>query len=117
VTRCAPSAPDDAVVQLDTVAGLAFLCILPPLGLAVGLSAWTMLRSRAFPLWIPAVGLLSGIVLAVGGALGGPGYVASGTFRGIAGAAGIGVPLFWVWMVATGVILWRRTGPEVSVAQ
>ena len=26
----------------------------------------------------------------------------------------IGIPLFWVWMLATGVFLWRRTPAQVT---
>ena len=105
---------DDLVVALDTAAGLAFLAILPPLGTAVGLSAWSMLRSRAFATWIPAVGLVSGALLVLGGVLGGPGYLESGTLRDLGGVGMIGIPLFWVWMLATGVFLWRRTPGQVE---
>jgi hypothetical protein len=107
---------DDTVVMLDTLAGLAYACILPPLGLAVGLSAITMLRSRAFPIWIPAVGCLSGVLLVVGGVLGGPGYLEDGTARSLSGLATPGVPLFWLWMLSTGIYLVRRT-PRTDVAE
>jgi len=100
---------DDLVVALDTVAGIAFLAILPPLGMSVGLSAWAMLRSRAFATWIPAVGLVSGVLVVAGGVLGGPGYLEKGTLRDLANVGMVGIPLFWVWMLASGIVLWRRT--------
>jgi hypothetical protein len=105
---------DDLVVALDTAAGLAFLAILPPLGAAVGTSAWSMLRSRAFATWIPAIGLASGVLLVLGGVVGGPGYLESGALRDLGGIGMIGIPLFWVWMLATGVVLWRRTPRDAA---
>ncbi|HUR52108.1 MAG TPA: hypothetical protein VMZ11_08290, partial [Mycobacteriales bacterium] len=94
---------EGTILALDTLGGLAFLCILPPLGLAVGASSWAMLRSRAFPVWIPAVGLVGGVLIALGGVVGGPGYLESGTLRDVGNVGTAGIPLFWVWMLASGV--------------
>lgn len=100
---------DGAVIELDTIAGLAFVCLFTPLGLSVGLTSYAMLRSRAFPVWIPAVGCLSAAMLIVGGVAGGPGYLAAGAARDINGVASLGVPLFWLWMLSGGVFLARRS--------
>jgi hypothetical protein len=100
---------DSTVVILDTAAAIAWLCVFAPLGLSVGCAAWAMLASRAFPTWIPAVGLAGGLLLVVGGVAGGPGYLEDGGLRDLAGVGQGGVPLFWLWMLATGIYLWRRT--------
>jgi uncharacterized Tic20 family protein len=110
---------DDLVVTLDTGAGLAWFCILAPLGLSIGCAAWAMLRSAAFPTWIPAVGIAAGVLLVLGGVAGAPGYLEKGALRDVSGLGTGGIPLFWVWMLATGVYLWRRTGssPRREVSQ
>jgi hypothetical protein len=100
--------PDDTVLTLDTLAGVCWRCIFGPLGLSVGIAAWSMLRSGAFPTWIPVVGVLGGLLLLVGGVLSGPGYLYSGAIRTVSDLALFGVPLFWAWMLAAGVFLWRR---------
>jgi hypothetical protein len=105
---------DDLVVALDTVAAIGWLCVFGPLGVSVGSAAWSSLRSGAFPAWIPWVGLASGVLLVGGSVLGGPGYLEEGTLRDLGGVAMLGVPLFWVWMLAAGVFLWRRTPARVS---
>jgi hypothetical protein len=114
------SGQENLVVVFDTAAAIAWLCVFAPLGLSVGCAAWAMLSSQAFPTWIPAVGLASGVLLVVGGVVGGPGYLEDGALRDLAGVGMGGVPLFWLWMLATGIYLWRRTARtpdgEVSVA-
>jgi hypothetical protein len=105
---------DDTVVTLDTAAGVAWLCVFGPLGVSVGCAAWSMLRSRAFPAWIPWVGVVGGVLLVAGGVLGGPGYLEKGTLRDLSGFGMIGVPLFWVWMLASGIFLWRKASRSVA---
>jgi hypothetical protein len=76
-----------------------------------------MLRSRAFPLWICAAGLLGGALGVMAGLAAGPGYLHEGTARTINGIGQIGVPLSWLWMLATGIFLFRRTSsPSTAVA-
>ncbi|HUR13576.1 MAG TPA: DUF4386 family protein [Mycobacteriales bacterium] len=107
---------DDLVAALDTAAAIGWLCVFGPLGVSVACAAWSSLRSRAFPAWIPWVGLASGALLVAGSVLGGPGYLEDGTLRDLSSLGMIGVPLFWLWMLATGIFLWRRTprGGEAS---
>lgn len=111
---------ESLVVAFDTLAAIAWTCILAPLGLSVGCASWSMLSSGAFPLWIPAVGIAAGVLLAFAGVVSGPGYLEDGTLRDLGGIGMGGIPLFWVWMLATGIYLWRRTArtpdDEVSVA-
>ena len=104
----ARSADADLVRALDTLGGVAWTMVFGPLGLAVLLTAWSMLRSRAFPVWICAVGIVGGAFGVVAGLAAGPGYLHEGTARTINGVGQIGVPLFWFWMLATGIFLVRR---------
>jgi hypothetical protein len=110
----------DTVVTLDTAGGVAGLMLWGPLGLSLLAASWAMLTSRAFPTWIPAVGIAGGVLLSVGSVLGGPGYLHSGALRTLNGVGMGGTTLFWVWMLATGIYLWRRTPssprPKVSAA-
>jgi hypothetical protein len=108
------SSDPDLIRALDAVSGFAWGMIFGPLGLAVLLTAWSMLRSRAFPTWICVVGLVGGVLLVAGGLFAGPAYLHEGTARDIHGFGMIGVPLFWLWMLATGIFLWRRVHPPTS---
>jgi hypothetical protein len=98
----------DVIRAVDLISAFAWGMIFGPLGLAVLMSAWSMLRSRAFPTWICAVGLAGGVLLVTAGLAAGPSFVHDGTARGIYSAAQSGVLLFWVWMLATGIFLVRR---------
>jgi hypothetical protein len=91
--------------------------VFGPLGLAVLLTAWSMLRSRAFPPWICVVGTLGGALLVMTGLAAGPGYLHEGTARTLVGIGQIGVPLFWLWMLATGIFLFRRTASPSTAAE
>ena len=106
----AHGAEPDLIRALDAVSGFAWGMIFGPLGVAVLLASWSMLRSRAFPEWMCAGGLLGGVLLVVGGLFAGPAYLHEGTARDIHGFGMIGVPLFWFWMLATGIFLVRRVG-------
>jgi hypothetical protein len=114
------SGQESTVVMFDTASAIAWMCVFAPLGASVGCASWAMLSSRAFPTWIPAVGIAGGVLMAFGGVIGGPGYLEDGTLRDLGGVGMGGVPLFWVWMLATGIYLWRRTArtpvDEVSAA-
>jgi hypothetical protein len=101
----------ELVRTFDTVGGIAWTMVFGPLGLAVLLTAWSMLRSRAFPTWICAVGLLGGALGVMAGLAAGPGYLHEGIARTLNGVGQIGVPLFWLWMLATGIFLVRRVRP------
>jgi hypothetical protein len=102
----ADGADDGVVVALDHAAYWLVLLLFGPVGVSVVAGAFGMLRSRLFPRWLPWVGLVGGAVAVVG-------TVAAGATVG-AGDAGVGdavaapgVLAMWVWMVATGVVLWR----------
>lgn len=110
----------DMVVGLDAAASLLNRMIFAPIGVAVGLGALAMWWSGVFPRWIAGVGGLSGVLLVVAGLLSSPGYLHPGVLRDVGGAGeGIGVLLFWLWMLAGGIFLFRRAprrSPEPPVS-
>jgi hypothetical protein len=98
----------DSIVALDTVGTVAFLVLFGPIGASVLAAALGMRASRLFPVWLGWLGVVAGGLLAVGGILGASAKGSTGAFHDIGGAlASIPVPFVWVWLVATGVIVWR----------
>jgi hypothetical protein len=111
-------APDDTVVlALDAIAAFSYYAIMPLLGLSVGVTSWVMLDSRRFPTWIGWLGVAAGLVAAAAGVLlGGSGGLDGGLHSaGMALSAGVG--LFWIWMLAAGLYLWRIPRAEVAVGR
>ena len=99
-----------AVVALDAASEVASQLVFGPIGISVLAGAIAMTLSRLFPRWLGWVGVLSGSLLVVGGVLGVGGLGASGTFHDVAGAlTAIPVPIFWIWMIGTAVVLFRAT--------
>lgn len=102
--------PAAAIVGLDGAANWVDQVIWAPVGLSVAASALAMLRSGLFPTWLCWLGLVSGVVGAVYGALAGPAFVSTGTAQSAFQAANsLAVLSLWIWMVATAVLLFRRS--------
>jgi len=83
--------------------------IFAPLGLSVLAAAYAQLRSGLFPAWLAWLGGASGGITVALGLVIGPAFAAGpGPFQTvqILSFATLG---FWVWMLATGIILFRRT--------
>ncbi|MDX6543898.1 MAG: hypothetical protein QOK32_1501 [Gaiellaceae bacterium] len=98
----------DAVVSLDAASEILFELVFGPIGVSVVAGAIAMLLSRLFARWLCWVGLVGGSLLVVGGILGVGGLGATGTFHDVAGAfTSIPVPIVWVWMIATSIVLYR----------
>jgi len=98
-----------AVVALDAASEVTFELVFGPIGLSVLTGAVAMILSRLFPRWLGWLGVFGGSVLVVGGLVGAGGLGARGTFHNVAGALGAGVPVVWIWMIATSVVLFRAT--------
>ena len=82
--------------------------IYGPIGVAVLWAAVAMLRSGLFARSLSVLGIFAGVALTVLGlALVGP------RFTGIADAVSAAALPMWVWMIWTGVVVWRaRRGPR-----
>jgi hypothetical protein len=99
-----------AVVTLDAASEVVFDLVFGPIGVSVLAGATAMILSRLFPGWLGWVGVVGGSLLSVGGILALGGLGASGTFHNVAGAlSSIPVPIVWVWMIGTSVVLFRAT--------
>lgn len=116
--RLASSGADEAAVvgAYGAIAGL-YVGVFPTFGLSVLLASAAMLGARAFRLWLPVLGLVSGAVLMASGVADAVLYAESGSQEGTIG------PIGWlgavVWMLATGVILlqrWRASSAHRATA-
>ena len=93
-----------------------FMLVFVPVAAAVIAAALGMLASGLFPRWLPWLGIVSGSVGLLGG------LIQLAALRGESALVNLGNPMtgvgvlgFWIWMLATGILLWRRT-PERSPA-
>jgi hypothetical protein len=102
-------ADSSVVVTLDSTASILFMLVFGPLGVSVLAGAALIMTTGLFRGWLGWLGIIAGILVILFGILG---VAALGNGAGLldrgAQLTGIGVPLFWIWMIATSVILWRR---------
>lgn len=98
-----------AVVALDAAGSIIYLAVFGTVGVSVLAASLTMLASGVFHKWLCWLGVLSGALVILGGVLGGAAVGATGSFRDLGEIPiGIGVLGFWIWMLATSIILWRH---------
>lgn len=98
-----------AIVALDAAGSVMFLLVFVSLGVSVFAASAAMLGSGLFPRWLGGLGLLAGGIGIVGGII----QVAAVGQTGALHDAGGGLTAveafgFWVWLIASSVILWRR---------
>jgi hypothetical protein len=98
-----------AVVALDSASEVLFELVFGPIGVSVLAGAIAMTLSRLFPRWLGWVGIFGGSVLVIGGIVSVGGLGAGGAFHDIASALMGGVPVVWIWVIATSVVLFRAT--------
>ena len=98
-----------AIVALDTAGSITFLMVFAPIGASVLATAAAMLVERLFPAWVGWLGVVGGALFVLGGLLGPAALGDTGDFHDLGQVPlGIGGFVFWTWMLATSVILWRR---------
>ena len=119
VGQAATSGADQsAVVTGHAIASMLNVGIFSPLGLSTLAISVVMWQSRVFPWWLCLLGGLSGAAMCVGGLT--AGFYSGGQFQQVANNAQFGVLGFWVWMLVTGVILFRAASqprPKGSAAR
>ena len=107
-----------AVVTLDAASEVLFELVFGPIGVSVLAGSIAMILSRLFPRWLAWIGIVGGSLLAVGGIVAAGGLGASGSFHDAAGAlSSIPVPIVWIWMIGTAVVLFRATPRTASAIQ
>jgi hypothetical protein len=108
-------ASQSAIVSLDTASAVVFDLVFGPIGVSVVAASIAMILSRVFWRWLPWVGIAGGGLLLLGGILEPGGLGAHGGFHDLAGAlSSIPVPIVWIWMVVTAVVLFRAA-PRASL--
>lgn len=98
------------VVALDAGGSLLYQLVFGPLGVFILVSGYAMLRSGLFPAWMCWLGLAAGTFATAGGVVSAVAFD-DGTlltaFELLTTVAALG---FWIWMLATGIFLFRRAG-------
>lgn len=102
----------EAIVAVDWSAGWMNRVVAGGIGVAVLSSAWAMWRSGLFRRSVVVLGAIAGGALTTAQALATAPSLASVASTVIFPAA----LLFWVWMIWTGVLLWRRTPGRIAPA-
>lgn len=98
----------EAVAGLDAAGTVLFGLILVPLGASVLASSLAMLSSGLFARWLSWLGIVAGALVVAGGIVGTTGAGDSGTVHDLADPlTGPPVALFWIWMLATSIVLFR----------
>jgi len=119
----AGGADQSAIVGIDGVANFVILVLAAPFGISVLATALAMRQSRLFPAWLSLLGIVAGVVVCVYGVIAGPAFAAGGTcasalcatgsiLPGLAQTLSATVLAAWVWMIATGIVLFRAAGPQ-----
>ena len=109
VGQAATSGADQsAVVTGHAIASMLNVGVFSPLGLSILAISVVMWQSRVFPWWLCLLGGLSGAAMCVGGLT--AGFYSGGRFQQVANNAQFGELGFLVWMLVTGVILFRAAG-------
>ena len=101
------SGDEAGMLAIDQAAAGLNLMIGGGVGLAILSSAYVMWRSGLFPMVLNVVGVVSGVAL-VGAQL-----TVAPSLQSVFDILFIFPIVFWVWMLWTGVFLWRRTPRRV----
>jgi hypothetical protein len=97
-----------AIVGVDAAGSWINIMIFAPLGVSILAAAVAQLRSRLFPAWLSWLGVASGLAGVVLGVVVGPALAAGpGAFQTVQTLSIVTLG-FWFWMLATGILLFRR---------
>jgi len=112
VQAVARGADQSTIVGIDAAANWLDLSILAPFFVSVLVASFAMLRSRLFPAWLCWLGLAAGVVGCVDGVIAGPAFAAGGSFYQAFQLLSAAVLAAWLWMLVTGVVLFRAAGRQ-----
>lgn len=106
-----------SIVGLDAAGTVLFGVILAPIGASVLASSAAMLVSGLFPRWLGWLGVITGALVVAGGVVSTTGAGDTGTLHDLADPlTGVPVALFWLWMIATSIVLLRSAPPVRHVS-
>jgi hypothetical protein len=105
-------ADSSAIAGLDAAGTVLFGLILAPIGASVLASSVAMLASGLFARWLGWLGVVAGALVIVGGVVRATGAGDTGIVHDLADPlTGFPVALFWIWMIATSIVLFRSAPP------
>ena len=112
VQAAAAGTDASTIVAVDAVANKLNLSIIAPLGVSVLAISAAMLGSRSFPRPLCWLGLAAGALLAANGVIAGVAVDAGGVLYQAFQLLQAAVAAFWLWMLITGVLLFRAAGRQ-----
>jgi hypothetical protein len=102
------------VVAMDRAGFWLNLALFGPIGVSVLAAGWAMLRSRLFPAWLCWVAVGAGVCAMVGCLMTATTAGENGEGGVAEGVTSIAAIAMWLWMIVTGVMLWRRSGRSIA---
>ena len=100
------------IVALDAAGTVLFGVIFAPIGMSVLASSLAMLLSGLFARWLGWLGVIAGALVVAGGVVSTTGAGDPGIVHDLADPlTGPPVALFWIWMIATSIVLFRSAPP------
>jgi hypothetical protein len=103
------------IVALDAIANWLTLSIWAPIGASIFGAALAMLLSRCFPVWLCWLGIVAGLAAGVAGVINGAAFdQGGGLYQATNIVSSLAVIGFWLWMVITGVLLFRAAGRDTA---
>jgi hypothetical protein len=109
-------ADSGAVAVMDSAAAMMFVVVLILVGVAMLGGGLAMLLSRGFPSWLSWLGVVGGALVAGTGPVVSAAAGADGGLADLGDALQATTFLFWVWMIGTSVVLFRRTRADDRLA-
>lgn len=106
----ADTRPDgSAIVALEAAGSLLFFVGFVPIGVSILAASAGMVGSDVFPRWLGILGLFAGVAAMVGGIIQVAALGSTGMLHDVGEpVTNVGAVGFWIWLIATSIILWRH---------
>ena len=109
-------ADSGAVAVIDSAAAMMFAVVIILVGVSMLAGALAMLMTRGFASWLSWLGVVGGALIAGTGPIVTAAAGAEGGFADVGEALQAPTFLFWIWIIGTSVVLFRRAGVEDRLA-
>lgn len=100
----------EGMVVMSWAAGALDRLFLGALGVSILCSAWAALRSELFPKFLPILGMVGGVPVALSAMFMAP------SLTNIYEALLIGSPVAMIWVIWTGILVWRKAPKKITSA-